>query len=1122
MSPQLADSPEPFDLKAAVPPGVTVLEASAGTGKTYTIAALATRFIADGTPLEQLLLVTFTRMATGELRERVRERLMASERELSRVLQGGAPSSEDELDWLLASGPPDVVGLRAQRLADAIANFDAATIETTHGFCMEVLEELGTLGDLEPDVEVVEQVDDLVEEVIDDLYVRRFVRETKPPSMSRAEAGQIARAAIDNPGAPIYPMSPDSGSIIAMRARLAEAARKLLEERKRARALITYDDMLTRLLRTLAGDHGEAAAARLRARYRVVLIDEFQDTDPIQWQIVQRAFGDGETTLVLIADPKQAIYAFRGADVYAYLEAAKAAASRATLSVNRRSDERLLIGFDALFDDARLGHQEIVYREVSAPIANHGARLKDPASPAALRFRVVDRSGVATTRTGQWVDTGAAREHIARDVAADIVALLESDAVIEARNEEGAVTGSEAVAPGDIAVLVPRHTTAALVQRELELASVPAVIAGAGSVFATPAAGDWLALLEALERPASALRARTAAITPLIGWDAEKLATAAGGELERLHEQLYQWSRVLGEAGVAGLAQSVLVGGRVAERLLTRTGGERRLTDLEHVAELLNRVSVREQLGMAALTGWLRARITAAGREGAHGDERTRRLDSDAASVQVLTVHRSKGLEFPVVYCPFLWEPGYIPEDGPVTFHDDSGLRGIDVSLEGSGYKAHRNRYVAEERGEDLRLAYVALTRARHRAVVWWAGSWGAKDSPLGRLLFSRDDEGNVAVSGTSTPADGEVYAALVGVAERAATRDPAAVSVEWSRLDAPRSWSGTGGPPEELSVARFTRQLDSSWRRTSYSALTAAAHERFVGSEPESHGVEDEPAAPDGALDGDLPLAAMAAGPELGTVIHRALERVEFDAADLPAALAAALSEAAGSRGASVLGCPPEAAAEGLASVLATPLGGGLGGRSLSTLSRKDRLDELGFELPLAGGEQPSASVTVHDLASLLAEWIAAGDPLYGYAARLGDPTVAGVLRGYLNGSIDLAMRVEGEGGRPRFAIVDYKTNWLAGPDEPLTAWHYRPAALAAEMQRSHYALQALLYLVALHRFLRWRVPGYDADRDIAGVYYLFLRGMTGGDDGTGVFAWSPPPGLVPALSDLLDRGPA
>jgi exodeoxyribonuclease V beta subunit len=293
-----------------------------------------------------------------------------------------------------------------------------------------------------------------------------------------------------------------------------------------------------------------------------------------------------------------------------------------------------------------------------------------------------------------------------------------------------------------------------------------------------------------------------------------------------------------------------------------------------------------------------------------------------------------------------------------------------------------------------------------------------------------------------------------------------------------------------------------------------------IVGSEHESHAVEDEPAAAQVELGGELPLSVMAAGPELGTVIHRALERVEFDAADPTAALTAALSEAAGSRGTAVLGCPPEIAAGGLATVLATPLRGGLGGLSLNKLSRKDRLDELTFELPLAGGEVPSASVSVRDISNLLEQRIPAGDLLDGYAARLDDPAVAGVLRGYLTGSIDLALRVDSDGGWPRFGIVDYKTNWLAGPDEQLSAWHYRPAALAAEMQRSHYALQALLYLVALHRFLRWRVPDYDPDRDVAGVWYLFLRGMTGAVGGTGVFAWSPPAGLVAALSDLLDRG--
>ncbi len=442
---------QPFDLVGELPSGVTVLEASAGTGKTFTIAALATRFVAEGTPVEQLLLVSFTRMATGELRERVRDRLVASELVLTRALAGVPPESADDLDWLLASGSPAEVELRRERLAAAIAGFDAATVETTHGFCMNVLEELGTLGDLDPDVEVVEHVDDLLEQVVDDLYVRRFMGTDGTPPIDRPQAGAVARAAIAHPDAVVYPLTPDQRSVEAMRARLAKAAGAELEVRKRALAVMTYDDMLTRLLRTLSGPHGELAAGRLRQRYRVVLIDEFQDTDPIQWQIVSRAFGDGTTTLVLIADPKQAIYAFRGADVYAYLEAARSASRRATLAVNRRSDERLLAGFDALFGvdkgGVRLGHREIVYRQVSVPPAQRGGRLRGAPSDAALRFRVMDRSQVELTPRG-WASTQPAREHVARDVAADIVALLSSGSEIETRDEEGVVVSERAVAPG--------------------------------------------------------------------------------------------------------------------------------------------------------------------------------------------------------------------------------------------------------------------------------------------------------------------------------------------------------------------------------------------------------------------------------------------------------------------------------------------------------------------------------------------------------------------------------------------------------------------------------------------------------------------------------------------------
>jgi len=1130
-----------FDLRGELPRGVTVLEASAGTGKTYTIAALTARYVAAGVPLESLLLVTFTRMATGELRDRVRERLVSAERELSRVLAGAQPAPGDEVAELLAEGGPVAVKHRRDRLAAAVSGFDAATIATTHGFCQEVLDELGTLGDLEPDITFLENVDDLIEEVIDDLYVRRF-HKLGDAALSRSEAGRVARIAIASPGAVLHPRDPEPGSLGAMRRRLAERACEELAARKRSLALMTYDDLLTRLRDTLRGSRGAAAAAKLRARYRVVLIDEFQDTDPIQWEIVQRAFGEDDVTLVLIADPKQAIYAFRGADVYAYLAAVRAASRRATLRTNRRSDQALIDGFDALFGHARLGHPDIAYRRVQAAPSHRQPRLHGAPVPAALRVRVVDRlqTSISLTYNG-FASAPSAREHIARDLADQVVALLSSEAWIDQRSQGRETIGTKPVAPGDLAVLVQSHRNAALVKDELDAAGVPAVINGAGSVFATAGGADWLTLLEALERPASPPRARAAALTPFLGWSAERLARAETqeDELEELHQRLHRWARVLRARGMAALTETIMVGEHVPGGVLSFSEGERELTDLRHVGELLHGAASKEGLGVSALAAWLRQRIAAAGREGV-GDELTRRLESDADAVQVLTIHRSKGLEFPIVFCPFLWEPGWIPRGlWPVAFHDpDSGdARAIDVGLEGSGYDEHCRQHVREERGEDLRLAYVALTRARHQAVVWWAGSKDSRDSPLGRLLFSQDADGNIASAGTSTPSDEAAFARFSAVRERAST----AVSVEWSRLGLASTW---GGPPPEagdLAVAHFDRRLDSAWRRTSYSAITAAAHEAWVDSEPEEPVLRDEPAGPVAAAatigGGDeastaeltavaLPLAEMAAGAHVGTLVHRVLEAVDFTAPDLAGELVRAI-DGGRERGRLDLGCEVAAVAAGLQSALETPLGGELGELALRDLARGDRLDELEFELPLAGGDTPTGRVALASVAQLLRQWLAPGDPLAGYADRLEDPMLAGSLRGYLTGSIDLVLRTPAGTGRPaRFAIIDYKTNWLAAAGEPLSGWHYRPAALGAEMQRSHYGLQALLYTVALHRFLRWRLAGYDPSANLAGVHYLFLRGMLGAgtprvDGGRcGVFVWQPPAGLVLALSDVLDRG--
>jgi exodeoxyribonuclease V beta subunit len=1147
--------PLEFDPCGDLPRGVTVLEASAGTGKTYTIAALTARYVAEGIPLERLLLVTFTRIATGELRERVRERLVSVERGLSRRLAGAPPDpDEDQVVTLLAR---DDAERHRENLSRAIASFDAATIATTHGFCQEMLGGLGIAGDLEPDVTFVEDLSDLVDDVVDDLYIRRFAPERLNPdgtaAFGRAEAGEIARAAIDNPSARIVS---DDGEVPKMRLGLAQAARREFEGRKRSMLVMTYDDLVERLKRALAGPGGAGVAAQLRARYEVVLVDEFQDTDPAQWEILRLAFGPGlshPATLVLIADPKQAIYAFRGADVYAYLDAARAAETQATLPINWRSDQGLIDAHDALFSGVRLGHEGIAYRQVRAADAHQAPGLAGAPVAAPLRVRVALRADVAQTPRG-YARAADARGHVVCDVAADIVGLLSSGARVAAagdRASAGAQAEAEAIQPGHIAVLVRTNKQAAMIREALEDVGVPAVINGAGSVFGTDPARQWLRLLEALERPASIARAHSAALTAFVGWPAERLAEADDDsrEWEDVHRRLHEWARVLRTRGVASLLETVMretsEGQALAARVLGDATGERSLTDLRHIGQLLHAAASEEQLGPTALTAWLRTRIAEAESDTAD-EERSRRLESDAEAVQVLTIHRSKGLEFPIVYLPFLWEPTHIPDKPPrpVFFHDPEAadLRTLDVALEGSDFARHREQFIREQRGEDLRLAYVALTRARHQAVVWWAGSFDSRDSPLGRLLFARTDSGDVEPSGGSTPADQAVVNRFRSLAE--ATGGPGAtISVERSVVGEAVVWSAQRTPPSALAVSAFARDLDLRWRRTSYSDITAASHEEWVTSEPEQPLLADEPiglgfpparptapTAPDPAPeihDGTpLALAAMPAGVDVGTFVHRVMEVTDFAAADLDAELPARIAEVQGRRAVDI--GPVGALAAGLRAVIETPLGPVLGERRLRDVARADRLDELGFELPLAGGDRPSGWLTLQRIAHVLRAHTGPEDPLAGYAERLDDARLRQSVRGYLTGSLDLVVRVpNADPAQPRFAVLDYKTNWLGAPDEPLTAAHYRPEAMAAEMLRHHYALQALLYSVALHRFLRWRLAGYDPAIHLAGVVYLFVRGMTGETGAavrgarTGVFGWPAPPGLVPALSDALDCDP-
>ncbi|GAA4287918.1 UvrD-helicase domain-containing protein [Georgenia daeguensis] len=1121
---EVSTDPEVFDVCGALPTGTTVLEASAGTGKTFTIAALATRYVAEGVAeLSELMLVTFGRAATSELRDRVRERLVSAERALR---SPDARTSDDAVVAHLAAVGDDELQRRRHRLTRALSQFDAATITTTHGFCQQMLRTLGVAGDVDADATFVPDIADLVDEVVDDLYLQRYA-DSLQPSLTPADARAVAKAAVSDYQARLEPTGAEPDSLAGHRYAFARDVVAEVLRRKRERHLLDYDDLLV-LLRDALVDprHGPAAAERVRSRYAVVLVDEFQDTDPVQWEILRTAF-HGRRTLVLIGDPKQAIYAFRGGDVVTYLAARQDATTTATLGRNWRSDEPLLQGLEQVFGGAALGDEAIVVRPVDA---QHTGRRLDGGAPVRLRQVTREPFRVKGTKTPT---VGKVRELIAADVAADVVRQLGRTRLLDGGTWRP-------LEPGDVAVLTRRNADAAMVRDALADAGVPAVVSALVSVFAQPAAKQWLTLLSALEQPGHAGRTAALALTPFVGWDAARLAGADDGELDELSDQVRTWARLLSERGVAALLEAVSIGG-VAERLLRTDTGERVLTDLRHIGQSLHLVAVADRLGVAALTDWLRRRIAEA--EEDYAEERSRRLETDAAAVQVVTTHASKGLEFPVVYVPFGWDR-YESRTPPILrLHDDAGARLLDVGgKEADDYDAARERHLAEERGEDLRLLYVALTRAATQVVAHWAPSSNSGGGPLSRLLLGTFAPGELPPDRVTVAADDVVATALADLARRAG----GAIAVEQvTERPAPASWTPPDRGRPGLAVARFGRTLDHSWRRTSYTGLTAAAHAEGVASEPETTGIQDEAEVAvggrlaDGAAGPDArllpsPMADLPAGAAFGTLVHEILEQVDTTAPDLAAELLERCREAGTAR---VPGVDPEALAEALGHVLATPLGPLARGAMLADFTPADRLPELEFELPLAGGDHPDGPAsTLADLAALLRRHLGPDDVFAPYADHL-DGLGEARLLGYLTGSIDAVLRTRGApagpaaavpGGTadadPRYLVVDYKTNRLGTFDEPLTAWDYRPAALAEAMMQAHYPLQLLLYLAALHRYLRWRQRGYDPERHLGGGLYLFVRGMCGPGtpeaDGVpyGVMSWRPPAGLVVELSALLE----
>jgi len=1239
--------------------GTHVIEASAGTGKTHAIGTLWLRLIVERhLPVDRILVVTFTRAATAELRMKLRARLRGALEALDLAAAGQATGAGGGLLDRLVARWRSEPGLDAActRLRNALAELDQAAIHTIHGFCQRALQEHAFECRMPFDATFLEDDGPLIEEALADWWVTRLPDApadvvdrfrsyyaspasllslarastgierprlvgagpmAQPAALDaattaraaawglaadgwRADADGIGRILLDGPGlnrskyrrgtvaqwldalpglfegrpralpgfagkltagalaastnkgheAPRHPFFDACSALLAASGSWDEAvageAKALVFDcwewlatehaaRKRARSVMAYDDLLGSLDRALCADgHGAPLAAALRARLPVALIDEFQDTDRVQYRIFRTLYAQPDAgTLLLIGDPKQAIYGFRGADIHAYRDAVvDGAPARWTLAHNWRSDAALVGAVNHVFSrHARpFLHAWIDFAAVAprpGTVLAQRIRARDGAPVVPLEFLHFAPPDADEHRPAAKGDVERA---LPRAVAAEIGRLLAAGLSIGSDPPApGALPedGWRAVGPGDVAVLVRTNRQAAAMRRALQDLGIPNVLQSDHSVFETAEADDMARLLHAMANPTDAAAVRAALAAPPLGFDAAALDALGddGRSWDAEGERFAAWHQDWLDGGFIRAFRRCLDQAQAPARLLARPGGERMLTNLLHLAELLHGASVERRLGPRGLIRWL-ARARAGDPGIAASASAQLRLERDAEAVQLVTVHRSKGLEYPIVFCPYAW--GGVRKPGQsVTFRDAEAGDAPTLSLWPTD--AHQAAAAREGLAEDLRLLYVALTRARHACRVVWGAFNGAESSALGYLLHPPD----------TPPGDDEAawHAASAALAKAAVGGGPAAARrtlearVDGSPAALPggapciglrdlppgggTAWRGArheGAPLRALPLPAARRM---AWRTSSFTGMARGDVARAIAGLERDHdalGHGDPEAdiaggvaasAPGHPLwDAAVPLVGFPAGARAGERVHSVLEALDFAAGDeaMDGAIARALTHREREDG-------WQAALEAaVRAALDTPLDGD--GLKLRGLERRDRLAEVAFTLPVDAARD--APATAGALADALEAAPGPGLPS-GYPERLRQLGFA-PLSGFLSGYIDLAFRRDG-----RWYVLDWKSNRLGDRYRD-----YRRGALATAMAHHHYVLQYHLYALALHEHLRRRQPGYDYDAHFGGVFYLFLRGLHPDlGPSAGVFADRPPRVLVERLSTVL-CGPA
>jgi exodeoxyribonuclease V beta subunit len=1181
--------------------GQNLIEASAGTGKTYAIACLFLRLVVEqGLLPENILVVTFTEAATKELKGRIRERLR-----IGRDFFSGCGPEDEFCAALLAGANPWWPGRERaiERLDLALHTFDCAAISTIHGFCSRALQENAFESGSLYDTELVTDQSPLIREIVADFWrsnffgedasllatvlrkkwslddMARFLRGklanpdlavmplfdhdqveqmshdcrssyellvamwhdkraeledilTTHKGLSRAKdkyrpdlvpgllaamddylaagnpfeifqgiekfsARYLANQALKRDAPPRHVFFDRCGELldlvekryVALKGSLFLFARERLALLKAERNIRFYDDLLTDLYCALQGNSGPDLAARLRERYRAALIDEFQDTDPVQYRIFRQIFAEGAGPLFLIGDPKQAIYSFRGADIFAYLEAREDVPekNRFTMDRNWRSAPEMVDALNILFrqqEQRPFLFPSICYPEVEAA-RDKRLLFLEGRDPAPLQVWFFGRG----EEDGKVIGVGAAKQRIVRVLAEEISGLL-------ADGKAGrALLDGRAVLPEDIAVIVRSHDQAALVQEALRAHAIPSVVQSTASLFASREAREVHRVMTAVAEPSREVLVRAALATSLFG--------LAGNEIAAFFDDEPAWEARLAtfreyhdlwrDRGFMVFFRTMLSRESVRERQLSLSDGERRLTNILHCGEVLHQSATAGAHGMDALCAWLGERVSVP----PENEEFQIRLESDAKAVRIITIHVSKGLEYPIVFCPFSWGGVFEPDD-TVVCHDDYRLV-VDFGSE--DFERHRIAAGNEALSENVRLLYVALTRAKYRCYLVWGRFRHAETSAPAFLLHYPDEEVRDAVARLSGVmkdiSDQALVARLAGLAQdnresMTVTVDPVPVAevgeiAEYSEA--------TTSLPE---FAPFTGTIESDWRVASFTAFAAGHREtaelpdRDQGTArgTDASGAEVQaPSAPTGSL------FAFPRGATAGLFFHSIFEQLDF-AAMREGSLEDLVGNLLGRYGFDPSWLVPVCAM--VRNVLGTAIPVAKDTLFLRDLRCADRIAEMEFFFPLAFVES-------RQVAKVLLHWCgtdAAAD-FTGVAERLAFGRVRGMVRGFM----DLVFRHKG-----KYYLADWKSNHLGNRLED-----YSRDRLAVEMEHKLYHFQYLLYLVALNRYLERRDPAYRYASHFGGVLYLFLRGIDPGLPGNGIYYELPPEGLVRDLTDCL-----